>query len=141
MVTAASFMVTSLSLHLSVTPFSAVRFVPVNVSVELRQELCCVCVSMAVTSLTASPILGLSPPLLITAMSLLPAEKRVLIQIKKLPGALQMYVSVTPEVSQTTLDEMAGRDDTGHCPACVMDKYRKYNYALPSQYIDIIHVQ
>ena len=113
-----SFMAISSSLHLSVIPFSAVRFVPVNVSVELRQVLCRVCVSMAVTPLTASPTLGLSPLPLITESSSLPAEKREVVQIKKLPGALQMYVSVTPEVSQTTLDEIAGRD-TGHWPACV----------------------
>ena len=111
-----SFKATSLSLHLSVTPFNAVRFVPVNVSVELRQVACRVCVSVAVTPLTASTTLG-SAALLITLSSLLP-EKRVLPQIKKVPGVLQMNVSVTPEVSQTTLDEIAGRD-TGHCPACV----------------------
>ena len=104
------------SLHVSVTPFSPVRFVPVNVSVELMQELCPVCVSMADTPSNISGMLELFMAPLAMTRSGLPPEKREVLHIIMPSGPLQMYVSVTPEVSQTTLDEMAG-SETGHCPA------------------------
>ena len=75
-----------LILQFSVAPFSAARFFPVRVRVELMHDIPLVCLSVTLTPLAVS-VGALSPDKCVTVKS--PAMKEPL-QMMILPGSLQV---------------------------------------------------